>query len=106
MKPTTYLINTARGPADRRVRPGPCHRRRLDCRRRHRRPRTGTATPQPSADRTGAGHRHPHAAFLSEESLLELERRAALSVVRVLQGRMPEYVWNREVLERVSLAEE
>ena len=48
----------------------------------------------------------PHAAFLSEESLLELERRAALSVVRVLQGRMPEYVWNREVLDRVSLADD
>ena len=48
----------------------------------------------------------PHAAFMSEESVLELERRAALAVVRVLQGRMPEFVWNREVLEQVRLAED
>ena len=48
----------------------------------------------------------PHAAFLSEESVLELERRAAAAVVRVLQGKMPEYVWNRDVLDRVSLAED
>ena len=48
----------------------------------------------------------PHAAFLSEESVVELERRAAAAVVRVLQGKMPEYVWNRDVLDRVSLAED
>ena len=48
----------------------------------------------------------PHAAFLSEESVLELERRAASAVVRVLQGKMPEYIWNREVLERVVLEDE
>jgi len=46
----------------------------------------------------------PHAAFLSEESVLELERRAAVAVVRVLQGRMPEFVWNTDVLQRVTLA--
>ena len=48
----------------------------------------------------------PHAAFLSEESVLELERRAAAAVVRVLQGKMPEYIWNREVLKRVVLEDE
>ncbi len=48
----------------------------------------------------------PHAAFLSEESVLELEQRAARSVVRVLQGKMPEYVWNRSVLDRVALADD
>ena len=48
----------------------------------------------------------PHAAFMSEESVLELERRAAQAVVRVLQGRMPEFIWNREVLEQMRLAED
>ena len=29
-----------------------------------------------------------------------------MAVVRVLQGRMPEFIWNREVLDQVSLTED
>lgn len=41
----------------------------------------------------------PHVAFYSEESVLELERKAARNVADVLLGRLPESVVNREVLE-------
>ena len=40
----------------------------------------------------------PHVAFYSEESVLELERKAARNVADVLMGRLPESVVNREVL--------
>ena len=40
----------------------------------------------------------PHVAFFSQESVLELEERAAGEVARVLQGRMPDNLVNREVL--------
>jgi len=106
MKPTTYLINTARGPLideyalARAIDAGWIAGAGIDVLEQE--------PPPPNHPLIGLERAvvTPHAAFLSEESLLELERRAALSVVRVLQGRMPEYVWNREVLERVSLTEE
>jgi D-3-phosphoglycerate dehydrogenase / 2-oxoglutarate reductase len=41
----------------------------------------------------------PHVAFYSEESLVELETRAAENVAAVLEGRMPASVVNPEVLE-------
>ena len=41
----------------------------------------------------------PHAAFLSEESVYDLEVSAAKEVVRALTGQMPESVMNPEVLE-------
>lgn len=41
----------------------------------------------------------PHVAFYSEESVLELERKAARNVADVLLGRLPESVVNREVLK-------
>lgn len=37
----------------------------------------------------------PHAAFVSEESLIELRRRASLQVVACLQGKTPENIVNR-----------
>ena len=40
----------------------------------------------------------PHTAFFSQESTLELEQRAASEVVNVYQGRMPDNLYNREVL--------
>ena len=40
----------------------------------------------------------PHVAFFSQESILELEERAAGEVARVLQGLMPENLINPEVL--------
>ena len=106
MKPTTYLINTARGPLideyalARAIDAGWIAGAGIDVLEQE--------PPPPNHPLIGLDRAvvTPHAAFLSEESLLELERRAALSVVRVLQGRMPEYVWNREVLERVSLTED
>lgn len=41
----------------------------------------------------------PHVAFFSQESTLELERRAAAEVVSVMQGRMPNNLVNPAVLE-------
>jgi D-3-phosphoglycerate dehydrogenase len=41
----------------------------------------------------------PHVAFFSEESVLELEVKAAGNVAAVLAGRRPEHVVNPEVLE-------
>ena len=41
----------------------------------------------------------PPVAFFSQESTLELERRAAAEVVSVMQGRMPNNLVNPAVLE-------
>ena len=48
----------------------------------------------------------PHVAFLSQQSVLELEVRTARATVDVLQGRMPEFLVNPAVLphSRVSLS--
>ena len=40
----------------------------------------------------------PHTAFFSQEAVLELEERAAGEVASVFQGRMPDNVFNRQVL--------
>jgi phosphoglycerate dehydrogenase-like enzyme len=47
----------------------------------------------------------PHVAFLSQQSVLELEVRTARATVDVLQGRMPEFLVNPAVLphSRVQL---
>ena len=45
----------------------------------------------------------PHAAFYSEESLLELQETAARQVAAVLTGEVPEYIVNREVLQQTNL---
>ena len=47
----------------------------------------------------------PHVAFLSQQSVLELEVRTARATVDVLQGRMPEFLVNPAVLphSRVTL---
>jgi D-3-phosphoglycerate dehydrogenase len=39
----------------------------------------------------------PHAAFLSEESLVELRSRAATQIAQALQGKRPEHVANDQV---------
>ncbi len=103
MKPTAFLINSARGPLideyalARALREGWIAGAGIDV----------LETEPPAADHPLVGLENavvtPHAAFLSEESVLELEQRTARSVVRVLQGKMPEHVWNREVLERAGL---
>ena len=40
----------------------------------------------------------PHVAFFSQEALLELEERAAGEVASVLQGRIPDNLFNTDVL--------
>ncbi len=40
----------------------------------------------------------PHVAFLSQQSVLELEMRTAQATVDVLQGRMPQFLVNPSVL--------
>lgn len=45
----------------------------------------------------------PHAAFISEESILELEVTAATCVLQVLSGRLPDTIVNPYVLERPNL---
>ena len=45
----------------------------------------------------------PHAAFYSEESLIELQTKAAQEVARVLSGRRPINVVNPEVLPESGL---
>ncbi len=45
----------------------------------------------------------PHAAFISEESILDLQVAAARCVAQVLTGKLPETVVNPSVLDRLSL---
>jgi D-3-phosphoglycerate dehydrogenase / 2-oxoglutarate reductase len=47
----------------------------------------------------------PHAAFYSEDSLRELQKLAARGVAQVLQGDVPTYLVNKEVLKKVQLNE-
>ena len=46
----------------------------------------------------------PHVAFLSQQSVLELEVRTARATVDVLQGRMPEFLVNPDVLPHSRVA--
>ncbi|TWI58000.1 C-terminal binding protein [Halalkalibacter nanhaiisediminis] len=48
---------------------------------------------------------NPHAAWYSEESQLELQRKTAQNVADVLSGYYPTYLFNRDVKEKVSLKE-
>ncbi len=45
----------------------------------------------------------PHAAFYSEDSLKNLKRLAAMGVSQVLQGQVPTYLVNKEILEKIEL---
>ena len=45
----------------------------------------------------------PHAAFYSEESVLDLQRTAATQVADVLSGRLPDSIVNRQVLGQENL---
>lgn len=47
----------------------------------------------------------PHIAWYSEESELELKRKTAKNVVDVLSGYYPDYLFNRDVKEKVDLKE-
>ena len=45
----------------------------------------------------------PHIAFLSQQSVLELEVRTAQATVDVLSGRMPEFLVNPDVLPHARI---
>jgi D-3-phosphoglycerate dehydrogenase / 2-oxoglutarate reductase len=45
----------------------------------------------------------PHAAFNSEESLIELREKAATQMADVILGRLPNHIVNREVLKQANL---
>ena len=103
MKPTTFLINTARGgivntaALTDALQNGEIAGAGLDV--------LETEPPQSeealfSLDNVVIT---PHTAFISEESILELEITAATCVAQVLTGQLPESVVNPSVLERPNL---
>lgn len=99
MKPTAFLVNTSRGgiidldALARALREGWIAGAGLDVFEPERLPRDHPLLALPNLVAT------PHVAFYSEESVLELERKAARNIADVLLGRLPESVVNRQVLE-------
>jgi D-3-phosphoglycerate dehydrogenase len=101
MKPTAYLVNTARGPivdeADlaRALDAGHLAGAALD-----------VMTKEPPTDSPLLGRANviltPHTSFYSEESLIDLETKAAEEVVRVLTGQAPRNPVNPEALKRTA----
>ena len=98
LRPGAILVNTSRGPWSTSMRSAPRSRR------------TGSAevgldvleVEPPSAD-DPLLHRDdvivtPHAAFYSEESLRELQRKAVEQVVEALAGRIPPYAVNADAV--------
>ncbi len=106
MKPSAYLINCARGPI---VDEAALHAALRDA------SIAGAGLDVMESASPPADHPlfaldnvivTPHVAFLSQQSVLELETRTARATVDVLQGRMPEFLVNPAVLphSRVALA--
>ena len=105
MKPSAYIINCARGPIIDEpalidaLRNGQIAGAGLDV----------MESSAPPADHPLFGMDNvivtPHVAFLSQQSVLELEVRTAQATVDVLQGRMPEFLVNPAALphSRVTL---
>jgi D-3-phosphoglycerate dehydrogenase len=97
MKPTAYLINTARGSiVDEQALADALDRREL----------AGAAldvlSQEPPTNSPLFGRENviltPHTSFYSADSLMELQRKAAEEVVRVLGGEVPRYPVNPEAL--------
>jgi D-3-phosphoglycerate dehydrogenase len=100
MKPSAYLINTARGGLvdtvvlARALGEGWIAGAGLDVL-----PEEPAATDDPLRGLDNV-ILTPHVAFYSEESLADLRRRTAQSVVEVLAGRPPEHLFNADALAR------
>lgn len=101
MKSTAYLVNTGRGPLiDEAALAQALDKKQL----------SGAALDvvenEPPSGSPLLGRKNviltPHTAFYSEESLLELQRKAAEEVVRVLSGQAPLNPVNPEVLKAAS----
>jgi phosphoglycerate dehydrogenase-like enzyme len=103
MKPSTLLINTARGEiVDENallwaLESGEIAGAALDV----------LSTEPPDPDYALIRHPKvivtPHSAFNSEESLLELQKTAATQMASVLSGELPEFAVNAEVLKQSNL---
>ena len=104
MKPSAYIINCARGP----IIDEPALIDALQAGQI-----AGAGLDVMEASAPPAGHPlfamdnvivTPHVAFLSQQSVLELEVRTARATVDVLQGRMPEFLVNPAVLPHSRVA--
>jgi D-3-phosphoglycerate dehydrogenase / 2-oxoglutarate reductase len=103
MKPTAFLVNTARGPIVEKstliqaLNEGWIAGAGID---------VLPQEPPDSADpllQLDTAIVTPHASFYSEESTVELQRRTAECVADVLRGHPPKNVVNPEVLDRPNL---
>ena len=103
MKPTAFLVNTARGgivdtaALTTALRNGDIAGAGLDV--------LETEPPEPDTELLTLDNAivTPHAAFVSEDAILELEVTAAKCVAQVLTGQLPESVVNPSVLEQPNL---
>ena len=101
MKPTAYLINTARGPIvdeaalAQALDAGQLAGAALD---------VMPQEPPSSSPLFGRDNvvLTPHVSFYSEESLVDLQTKAAEEVVAVLSGQVPRNPVNPEVLQRTA----
>ena len=101
MKPTAYLVNTARGP----IMDAAALAAALDA--GHLAGAALDVMPQePPVDSPLVGRADviitPHTSFYSEESLVELQVKAAEEVVRVLSGQAPRNPVNPEAVQRTA----